>query len=65
MQDIGVGVSLYFETLRTLSWTIAFLFLLALPGVIIPFIANPSAAAEAQRYGGALGALRYTENRTY
>ena len=41
-----------------MGWTIAGLFLLALPGVYIPFITNPNAAAEAQRTGGALGALR-------
>jgi hypothetical protein len=57
-QDIGIGISLYFETLKVLGWTLAGLFLLALPGVCIPFITNPHAAAEAQRTGGALGALR-------
>jgi hypothetical protein len=57
-QDISLGVGLYFETLRSLFWTFAGVFLLALPGVVIPFLANPRAAAEAERVGGALGALR-------
>lgn len=57
-QDIGLGISMYFETLRTLFWTFVGVSLLALPGVIIPFIANPKAAVEAEVVGGALGALR-------
>ncbi len=53
-----MGVSLYFETLRTLGWAMAGLFALALPAVVIPFVANPDAAADARRAGGPLGALR-------
>ena len=56
-------MALYFDTLRVLGWTLAGLFLLALPGVCIPFITNPNAAAEGQRAGGALGALRYCVDR--
>jgi len=44
---MGVGVALYFYTVRTAMIAFLFLFLFLTPSIVITFLANPSAAEEA------------------
>ena len=57
-QDLGVGISHYFELLRTLAWIFVAMFLFGIPSLIITFVANPDAASDAIKAGGPLGVLR-------
>ena len=58
VQDMGVGVSHYFELLRTLALLMLGLFVLGLPSLVITFVANPDAASDAVAAAGPLGVLK-------
>jgi hypothetical protein len=59
MQDLGVGISHYFELLRTMAGLFVIMFLFGIPSLIITFTANPDAVSDAIKAGGPLGVLRY------
>jgi hypothetical protein len=47
MQDLGVGISHYFELLRTMAGLFVIMFLFGIPSLIITFTANPDAVSDA------------------
>jgi len=52
LADLGVGVCLYFETLRAYGLLFLLLFLLNSPCIIMTFLVNPSAYTDALENGG-------------
>jgi hypothetical protein len=47
--DFGVGVCLYFETLRVFSLVFFAMFLLGIPSLVLTFAANPDAVSSRER----------------
>jgi hypothetical protein len=56
---MGIGISLYFEMLKTLGWSLLAMFIFGLPSLIITFLSDPNIFSEASRGSDPLGVLRY------
>lgn len=56
--DMGIGISLYFDTVKLMGWAFLAMFVFGLPSIIVTFIANPDAPAQAVEDGGPLAALK-------
>jgi hypothetical protein len=56
--DMGIGISLYFDTVKILGWMFLLMFICGVPSIIVTFVANPEAVAQAVEGGGPLAALK-------
>eukprot|EP00284_Hemiselmis_tepida_P009660 CAMPEP_0174918126 /NCGR_PEP_ID=MMETSP1355-20121228/2893_1 /TAXON_ID=464990 /ORGANISM="Hemiselmis tepida, Strain CCMP443" /LENGTH=558 /DNA_ID=CAMNT_0016163285 /DNA_START=155 /DNA_END=1828 /DNA_ORIENTATION=+ len=54
LADMGIGVSLYFETVQILTYVFVGMFVVCIPSIVLSLMANPSGAPDA---GGGEGAL--------
>jgi len=52
LSDLGVGICLYFETLRAYGLLFLLLFMVNAPCIIMTFLVNPSAHTDALENGG-------------
>ena len=58
LSDLGMGICLYFDTLRAYGFLFLGLFLLNSASIVITFLTNPSAGRDALEQGGILAAIR-------
>lgn len=55
---MGIGLSLYFDTVKLIGYSFFAMFIFGLPSLIITFLANPEAAEKARQEGGEMAVLK-------